>query len=360
MRAGAAAIAAAYPRLDALVCNAGMSSYAGIDWARAVRDALTDVLGACTQPRFFVERLGELAAPQGQRLTDPSRPADQDPQSPEPALGRIFCANVFGHYLLAARLAPRLRRAAPDRPPGRLIFISSIETTAAAYRADDLQGLGSYSAYSSSKRLTDVLGLTAYLPACAGPVRAFLRGAPAGEKGAPPISADADDGDAEGLARILLCHPGIVSTGIVRLPLPLHYAKLAAFYVCRLLGSPWHCIDTHRGACAPAWLALAPWSTIAAAERAKPSGVDGYAGGDNDDLDVGYDAKARKMTCRGGRGKWGSATDWRGRERVVRTYAEGWGLGGESEERDELEELGLRAWSEMEALRKEWEERLGM
>ena len=364
--AGAAEIAATYPRIDAVICNAGISSFAGIDWPRAIWAVLTNVIETCTQPDWYIGTLGDLAAPQAQRLTDPAKTAADDPgdaalaQSPEPALGRIFCANVFGHYLLAARLAPRMRRAAgPDQSPGRLILVSSIENAAAAYRPDDLQCLTTRAAYSSSKRLTDVLGLSAYLPACAGPARAFLRGAPAAapaEAGAPPASADEDA--EEGLPRIFVCHPGIVDTGIVRLARPLHYAKLAAFYACRLLGSPWHCIDAYKGACAPAWLALAPWATIAAAEREKPSVADTDAGKDENELDVGYDAKARKMSCRGGRGKWGSATDWRGRERVVRTFAEGWGLGGESEEKDELEELGARAWREMETLRREWEERL--
>ena len=81
---------------------------------------------------------------------------------------------------------------------------------------------------------------------------------------------------------------------------------------------------------------------------------------------------------REGKGKWGSAVDTMGNERVMRTVVEGWGLGGRmgegrlvgrkgtrrefkgvgKEEREDFEECGRRAWREMEALRVMWEDRL--
>ena len=74
-------------------------------------------------------------------------------------------------------------------------------------------------------------------------------------------------------------------------------------------------------------------------------------------------------------GKWGSATDFWGQERVERTEVAGWGWGGRlgeykrkgrdpyakdltKEERLKFEETGRRCWQELEALRVEWEERL--
>ena len=122
-----------------------------------------------------------------------------------------------------------------------------------------------------------------------------------------------------------------------------------AFYLARWVGSPWHTISAYKGACAPVWLALASQEELDTLER------------------------------RDGKGKWGSAVDWKGDERVMRTEVEGWGFGGKvrdrpkgemrkgrrrgvkdlSEvEREEFEELGRRCWGQMEDLRKQWEGRL--
>ncbi len=127
----------------------------------------------------------------------------------------------------------------------------------------------------------------------------------------------------------------------------LYYGMFLAVYVARWLGSPWHTISAYKGACAPVWLALAAQSLL-----------DG-------------------MEEEGGPGKWGSATDWWGRERVVRTEVEGWGYGGvvgetgegrkgrmrgardlTSEGREGFEELGRDVWGLIEGLREEWEGRL--
>ena len=76
-----------------------------------------------------------------------------------------------------------------------------------------------------------------------------------------------------------------------------------------------------------------------------------------------------------GVGKWGSATDFWGQERVERTEVAGWGWGGRfaeykrkgrdpyaqdltKEGREKFEQTGKRCWEEMEMLRCEWEDRL--
>ena len=79
--------------------------------------------------------------------------------------------------------------------------------------------------------------------------------------------------------------------------------------------------------------------------------------------------------------KWGSATDRRGDERVVRTEVPGWGWDGlvgsaseaerhkgrkkgardlTIEAREEFEITGAKCWRAMEQLRREWEVLLGV
>ena len=129
----------------------------------------------------------------------------------------------------------------------------------------------------------------------------------------------------------------------------MFYLKLLSFYFARFLGSPWHTITAYKGAVAPVWLGLTPQVTLDGLEEAD------------------------------GKGKWGSSTDVWGREKVRRTEVEGWGFGGlvgaeknfggravrrfgvldlTEEARKDFEELGGRAWTEMEELRVEWEARL--
>ena len=128
-----------------------------------------------------------------------------------------------------------------------------------------------------------------------------------------------------------------------------------SFYFARWLGSPWHSITAYKGAVAPVWLALASREEIEDKET------------------------------EGGKGKWGSACDFWGRERVARTGVEGWGVGGRigggrqgdeegggwkgamgqgrgkipdvtREGREEFEENGRECWRQMEELRVFWEE----
>jgi 3-keto steroid reductase len=60
--------------------------------------------------------------------------------------------------------------------------------------------------------------------------------------------------------------------------------------------------------------------------------------------------------------KWGSATNWRGNERVKRTEVD-WlyddkGVSEGEEKREQFFGLGREAWQQMEEMRVEWEQRL--
>ncbi|KAI7140858.1 hypothetical protein KC324_g16181, partial [Hortaea werneckii] len=111
--------------LDAVIWNAGIPGWKGLNWPRAIWEVCTDLVHACIYPSYPVPDVGLLAKPQlqgnaagqgGKAVagTAPSR------QGEEPKLGQVFLANVFGHYLLTHWLAPLLT------PESRIIWISSI------------------------------------------------------------------------------------------------------------------------------------------------------------------------------------------------------------------------------------------
>lgn len=280
----------------------------------------TDTVHATTWPTFNVHEVGKATRP----------------QLPEaPPLGEVFCANVFGHYMLLHQLAPLLHHRGPR--PGRVIWQGSISAYASGFSVSDIQGLRAADPYDSSKRLTDLLVLTAGLPSVRREVRGLLSlsGDTSGEK------------KGESKVEMYLAHPGICGTSIM--PLPWYFLPFLTLplYFARWLGSIWHPISAYKGAVSAVWLALAASAV----------------------LDT--------MTAQGGgAGKWGSATDRFGDERVERTDVEGWGVSGivggkagvggrrrghgdvDAEKREEFEVLAGECWREMEILRKEWEKRL--
>jgi 3-keto steroid reductase len=317
-----------FPKLDAIILNAGIGGWSGLNWPKAIWSVSTDMIHATTWPSYKLGYVGMVVPKQTQ-------------QAEEKPLGSVFCSNVFGHYMLAHNVMPLLRRSGQPNGPGRVVWLSSIESTINFFNADDIQGLKSNASYESSKALTDVLALTSDLPSTAPWVKSFLS------------TTESDDEDSSKPSPInYVGHPGICGTAIVPLLLPLFYLMIVAFYFARWLGSPWHPNSPYLGANAPVWLALSPQSTLDAAE--KPYRDQG-----------------------GGRVKWGSSTDIFGTPIVASTETDGWGFGGmvggavlaadkarrrkrgmkvaTAEDRLQFEELGRRCWQYMEELRVEWE-----
>ncbi|KAG8530926.1 uncharacterized protein KY384_004283 [Bacidia gigantensis] len=295
------------PQLDSIILNAGIGAVTGLNWPKASWEVLTNTVNGTTYPTYKITSIGDLT--ESQEAIDGTL-EDEEKEVP---LGQIFASNVLGHYILTHLLFPILS-AAPEG--GRIIFISSLEAYAHAFSLDDFQGLQTAKSYESSKRLADLLVLTSDLSSTSPFTTRFLA-PPASNplKGiqlhdnAPSSSSSSDRGieladhtnsypAMPSKPALYVAHPGICQTSFVPMPAILVFFASLAFYLARLLGSPWHTVSSYKGAVAPVWLALASRDEI-------------------DDLET-----------EGGKGKWGSGCDWLGREKVVRTGVKGWGVGG--------------------------------
>ena len=314
--------------LDAVVWNAGIAGWSGLNYPKATWDILTSMVQATTYPEFMICDVGLMT---GEQL--PSH--GQSHTFPGPKLGQVFTANVFGHYMLTHWLAPLMDGET------RIIWASSVSATPRTFDIEDIQGIRSLSAYESSKRLTDLLVISSNLPSTRPQVESFL------PFGSPAAGTRVDSRERP---QMYITHPGVIATSISGVNWFISLCMLAVMYISRWIGSPWHPVTPYKGAVSTVFAALAPPSQLADLER------------------------------REGKGKWGSATDVFGNERVVRTEIEGWGFGGEigsvpsgsiaakrrgykqttKEMREDFEEAGKRVWREMEDLRVEWEKRLGM
>lgn len=344
------------PRLDAVILNAGIGGWTGLNWPLAVKEVLSDVVQGVTWPNYKLADVGAVIRSQTSSSTvssdeaQPLLPAQE--KTSEPPLGKVFCSNVFGHYLLAHELMPLLSKAASSssRSGGKVIWMSSVEAMSSEYLdADDVQALHSLHPYESTKRLTDVLALSSYLPSVQHHSASFFNIEETVSGSKSTTTVDDDDNLPLVKPRLYVTHPGIFASEIMPLHAILVFIYKFVFLVARWIGSPWHTIDPWKAAVAPVWVALADEELL-------------------DDLD-------------GTKYKWGSATDSSGEERVMKTEVPGWGWDGAvgavvdaerrkgrkkgvtdvtKEEREEFEVLGGKCWRQMEALRKQWETVLGL
>lgn len=337
--AGPAAGEHKIPRLDAVIFNAGIGGWTHVSFPAFFWDILTTGwVEATTRPRS-----SKKSKP---GLTVQPLPGCRD------VLGLVFCANVFGHYLLAHYLLPLLSRPevgdAPELPPGRIIWQGSVACAARYFSIDDLQSLNTTVAYESSKYLTDLLCLTADLPSAKPHTAPYFETVPASPSGRATRTKP----------NVYLAHPGIVATTMF----PLHFALMWGYILgttfSRWIGSPWHPVMPYKAAVAMVWLALAPQAELDSQNATKS--------------------------------KWGSCTDFWGNTMVKKTEVDGWGWEGRAETQQdidkedaslirvmqksvgrrvgaelpteesmaEFEETGAKCWAEMERLRVEWEAKI--
>ncbi|EXJ81862.1 hypothetical protein A1O1_07927 [Capronia coronata CBS 617.96] len=337
-------LASDIPQLNAIVVNAGIGGWSGVNWPLTIWKVLTSIRQSTTWPTFKLGLVGLVTPPQ-------LPPRESGAPRNEPVLGELFCANVFGHYMLVHWLMPLLWACTPDSP-GKIIWSSSIECGRHHYNPRDHQGLRSAAAYEHTKRLTDCMALTANdQPATARVVKEFttpfhpnsMRASQQRPQRSGPV--------------FLLSHPGICTTAIMSLYWIIHQFYRLGIYLARLCGSPWANVTSYLGAASATWLALASPAEI----KAKMVEATGHVDG---------------RSC-----KWGSACDRLGRSSVRVTDVEGWGLDGTgkpfrdtwwaghvgrkagatdatSEEVENFIAEGAHVWKEMEALRKDWEARI--
>lgn len=339
------------PRLDAVIFNAGIGGWTGVNWFKLVHNLFTaGWVQATTWPTFKVATAGTTVNPLPRKQQTGGHDNEDGDNDKSAVVGQVFCANVFGHYLFAHAILPLLGRRqgeadGADIPPGRLIWEGSIEAAREHFRAGDLQGVDTAAPYESTKRLTDLLVLTSGLPGARAHSAPYWR---------LPEPAAGEEREQQP-PKVYVCHPGIVVTTILPLPFILQYLWTFAAYVARWVGSAWHTNTSYNAAAAMVWLALAAQGTL------DSSGAESV--------------------------KWGSACDIRGNTMVKKTEVDGWGWTGKvegldddddgatgalrkikgrksgaqvvtEESRVEFEETGALCWREMERLRAEWEARM--
>jgi 3-keto steroid reductase len=224
-----------YPYVSHLICNAGVAGMIGIDWPVAFKQILTSPLAAFTAPEYNLQVAGEISVD---------------------GLGWVWQCNVFGHFVLFRSLQPILKRSPPSLG-GRVIWMSSIESSPKFYDSDDWQLKKTNHPYEPSKYQIDLIGTHLDRLALS--------------ESSPP------------LVRHIVVHPGIASTNISQAAIIwiLDYVKVLAFYLARLLGSQNHTISLSNSAISAVHLSLLPFLLIPSffATEKKSQHTNGYANG---------------------------------------------------------------------------------
>lgn len=370
-----------YERVDVLICNAGIGGWLGVDFVGAAKQFFTEGLNSLTEPKYKIGAVGWVT----QKQIPPSLADEKGKEEEEPVIGEVFCANLFAHYLLCHYLMPVLSRGRGGES-GRVIWVSTLEAYKRTFSLEDFQGLETNIAYESSKRLTDLLVLSADLPSTSPytksffstsskppspglsaswedltPRKASLRSSSRNRTATPPPSqsqrSQSSQSEAEtGRPKMYLTHPGMCVTGIMPIHWILIYLWTGVFYISRLCGSPWHTTTAYPAATSMTWLALANQDTLDEMEASPDTTADKETGvGKN--KNIGTQGRIRRAV------KWGSAVNWIGNERVKKSEVEGWCDGNgvatrDEEEKNKFEEDARECWKRMEELRIQWEERL--
>ncbi|KAF8607478.1 NAD(P)-binding protein [Ceratobasidium sp. AG-I] len=202
-----------FPYVSHMVLNAGVGSFTGINWPRAVYELCTSFKTAITAPGFKLQAIGEMS---------------------DDGLGWVWQCNVFGHYTLVRALRDLLVR----NPYGqsRIMWMSSLEGRPSFFSGlDDWQHIKATHSYEASKYSTELLACTL------DRVEAKKR---------------RSAGDAQ--LRHFVVHPGVAATNIFieHTGWLLDKVMILVFYIARALGSTHHVITPYKAAISSVHIAL--------------------------------------------------------------------------------------------------------
>ncbi|KAJ8651934.1 hypothetical protein O0I10_012481 [Lichtheimia ornata] len=198
-----------YTSINYLFCNAGILSTLGLNWKELVWLFFQDPAGFFERSDATIQATGEIN---------------------EDGMGKVFAANVFGHYVMLRELEGLLD-ASGD---ARVIWTSSLTAEKSAFDIDDWQGLKSTFPYESSKWACDL------------------------------ISIKSNDRYSSENHHIIsfTTSPGVVASAIIDLPMVLAKLRVGLQYVYRFLGVSSQTITGYAGAISNVYVALQPLKAL--------------------------------------------------------------------------------------------------
>ncbi|SAM09774.1 hypothetical protein [Absidia glauca] len=198
-----------YQQINYLFCNAGILSALGINWKLTISMLLTDPVGLIERADATIQAVGEIN---------------------DDGMGRVFAANVFGHYAMMRSFEPLLSNS----KDGRVVWTSSLTADGSCFDINDWQGIKSLTPYESSKWACDLISVACH--------DRF-------QKENLPISS-------------FTTSPGVVASNIGDLPYWVTELRKLLHYLMRFVGVTSQNISGYRGAVADAFVALTPLSSL--------------------------------------------------------------------------------------------------
>ncbi|EIW82457.1 NAD(P)-binding protein [Coniophora puteana RWD-64-598 SS2] len=234
-----------YPYISHLVFNAGLACFSRINWSAAIQQLACDWVNAVTAPAFYVQDVGKLTPDH---------------------LGLVWQCNVFGHYVLFRLLEKTLAKCSNPTGP-RVLWMSSHESDSTFYDPQDWQLIKSAHSYQCSKYQIDMMSL--HLDRQAVEMH----------------SADSQSP----VIRHFTVLPGVAGTNIASSLLgPLSsIGMFLAFYIARVLGSPYHLISSYKAAVSAVHLCLVPFVFLPMINL-KATSTNGHANGSPSEAGVRY------------------------------------------------------------------------
>ncbi|KAF5336916.1 hypothetical protein D9611_002860 [Ephemerocybe angulata] len=330
----AARIRSRYTYISHLMCNAGLASFTGIDWALAIKQLLASPMQAVTAPLFYSQHQGELSID---------------------GLGWVWQCNFFGHFALFRELENLLAASSPSSnaisvsasPPssavkagdieglgaGRVVWCSSIEASPAFYDPADWQLKNTTHSYESSKYQIDIVATTLDR----------LSTHPTISADSEPKSSNPTNASRNGSGRVrhFVSQPGVVNTNVANALIGPFFdmIKICLFYLARWLGSPNHPISPYKGALAATHLALVPLACLALLTSAPPPPPSSSQSKAKSKASASSEGKGGNSSSKSSKGyprvppvRFGSETDRWGEERVGLSPVKAW-LANEEEGR---------------------------